>query len=186
MVKRITKHFGSSDRKRAMVAVALSFTAAAGALVLAPSAANAETTGDHCVYNLTRDELTCSASPEAALAGDAAVAAEATDAVGIQATSTLVRLYDDANYGTANGTFTVTVDGTYNCTSAYTPIEFTFVNLGSWSNRASSVHTYNSCDVKLFDSADATGTSSTWIDNLANLNTAAGGWANRASSFQVS
>jgi hypothetical protein len=185
MVKRITKHFGSSDRKRAMVAVALSFTAAAGALVLAPSAANAETTGDHCVYNITRDELTCSDTPEAALAGDAAVAA---DAVGIQATSTLVRLYDDANYGTSNGTFTLTVDGSYNCTSAYSPIEFTVVNLaaGGWSNRASSAHTYNSCDVKLFDNAEATGTSSTWIDNLANLNTAAGGWANRASSFQVS
>jgi hypothetical protein len=179
MVKRITKHSGSSDRKRAMVAVALSFTAAAGALVLAPSAANAETTGDHCVYNLTRDELTCSDTPEAAIAADA---------VGIKATSTLVRLYDDANYGTSNGTFTLTVDGTYNCTAAYTPIEFTVVNLGSagWSNRASSAHTYHSCDVKLFDGGDATGTSSTWIDNLANLNTAAGGWANRAGSFQVS
>jgi hypothetical protein len=179
MVKRITKHSGSADRKRAMVAVALSVTAAAGALVLAPSAANAETTGDHCVYNLTRDELTCSDTPEAALAADA---------VGIQATSTLVRLYDQTDYGTANGTFTLTVDGTYNCTSAYTPIEFSVVNLGSagWSNRASSARTYNQCDVKLFDNADATGTSSTWIDALANLNTAAGGWSNRAGSFQVS
>ncbi|MDN3243366.1 hypothetical protein [Glycomyces tritici] len=184
MVKRIEKHSGSPDRKRALVALALSFTAAAGALVLAPSAAQAETTGDHCVYNLTRDELTCSETPEAALAADAADAGD----VGIQATSTLVRLYDQVDYGTANGTFTLTVDGTYNCTAAYTPVEFTVVNLSSagWSNRASSARTYHQCDVKLFDSADATGTSSTWIDALANLNTASGGWSNRASSFQVS
>ncbi|MDA1361735.1 hypothetical protein O1R50_19055 [Glycomyces luteolus] len=178
MAKRNMKHLANTDRKRAMAAVALSFAAAAGTLLLAPATAQAETTGDHCVYNLTRDELSCSDTQEAALAADA----------GIQATTTLVRLYDDANYGTSNGTFTLTVDGSYTCSAAYSPIEFTVVNLGSagWSNRASSAHTYHSCDVKLFDNSDATGTSSTWIDNLANLNTAAGGWANRAGSFQVS
>ncbi|MFC3493245.1 hypothetical protein [Glycomyces rhizosphaerae] len=179
MGKRNWKHLVTSDRKRAMFAVAASFAAAAGALTLAPASAQAETTGDHCVYNVTRDELTCSDTPEAALAADS---------VGIQATSTLVRLYDDANYGTANGTFTLTVDGSYTCTAAYSPIEFNVVNLSAagWSNRASSAHTYHSCDVKLFDASTTTGTSSTWIDNLANLNTAAGGWANRAGSFQVS
>ncbi|MEV3939067.1 hypothetical protein AB0K52_24215 [Glycomyces sp. NPDC049804] len=179
MATRNKNHHAPGNRKRALTAVALTFAAAAGALLLAPATAQAETIGDHCVYNITRDELTCSDTPEAAIAADS---------VGIQATSTLVRLYDDANYGTSNGTFTFTIDGSYNCTAAYSPIEFTVVNLASagWSNRASSAHTYNSCDVKLFDSSDATGTSSTWIDNLANLNTAAGGWANRASSFQVS
>lgn len=177
MGKLTWKHL--ADRKRAAYAVAASFAAVVGTIALAPATAQAAETGDHCVYNVTRDELTCSDTPEAALAADA---------VGIQATSTLVRLYDDANYGTGNGTFTFTVDGSYTCSAAYSPIEFTVVNLASagWSNRASSAHTYNSCDVKLWDGAEANGSSSTWIDNLANLNTAAGGWANRASSFQVS
>jgi uncharacterized lipoprotein NlpE involved in copper resistance len=172
-------HLRTSDRKRSIAAVALSFAAAAGALVLAPGSAQAETTGEDCVYNITRDELTCSDSPEAALAADS---------VGIQATTTLVRLYDETNYGTGSGTFTFTVDGSYTCSAAYSPVEFNVINLSAagWSNRASSAHTYNSCDVKLFDASTTTGTSSTWIDNLANLNTAAGGWANRASSFQVS
>ncbi|WP_205326661.1 hypothetical protein [Glycomyces sp. YM15] len=179
MGKRNWKHLGTSDRKRAWFAAAASFAAVAGALTLAPGSAQADTTGDHCVYNVTRDELTCSDTAEAALTADA---------VGIQATSTLVRLYDDANYGTAGGTFTLTVDGGYTCSAAYTPVEFNVTNLAAagWSNRASSARTYNSCDVKLFDGSTTTGTSSTWIDNLANLNTAAGGWANRAGSFQVS
>ena len=179
MGNHIWNHFRTFDRKRAVYAVAASFAAAVGVMTLAPATAQAEEVGDHCVYNLTREELTCSDSPEAAIAADS---------VGIQATSTLVRLYDDTNYGTANGTFTLTVDGSYTCSAAYSPVEFNVTNLSAagWSNRASSAHTYNSCDVKLFDSSNVTGTSSTWIDNLANLNTAAGGWANRASSFQVS
>jgi len=170
------KHLRTVNRKRAMFAVAASF-AAVGALTLVPTAAQAETTGDHCAYNIVSDELTCADSPEAALAANS---------VGIQADTVLVRLYNDADYGTANGTFTLTAPGSYTCSAGYSPIEFTITRMGSFANQASSAHTYHSCDVKLFDSADATGTSSTWIDNLANLNTAAGGWANRASSFQVS
>jgi hypothetical protein len=160
-----------------MFAVAASLAAAASALTLAPTAAQAETTGDDCVYNIVNDELTCADSPEAALAANS---------VGIQADSVLVRLYNDTNYGTAGGTFTLTAPGSYTCSAGYSPIEFTVTRMGSFVNTASSAHTYRSCDVKLFDNAEATGTSSTWIDNLANLNTAAGGWANRASSFQVS
>lgn len=167
---------GTTGRKR-VLAVAMSFAAACGVVALAPATAQAETTGDHCVYNIVRDELTCADSPEAALAANS---------VGIQADSVLVRLYDQTDYGTANGTFTLTAPGSYTCSAGYSPIEFTITRMGSFVNRASSAHTYHSCDVKLFDSGDATGTSSTWIDNLANLNTAAGGWSNRASSFQVS
>lgn len=177
MAKRNWNHLRTTARKRAVLAAAASFAAAVGALALAPATAQAETTADHCVYNIVRDELTCADSPQAALAANS---------VGIQADSVLVRLYDQTNYGTANGTFTLTAPGSYTCSAAYSPVEFTVTRMGSFVNRASSAHTYHSCDVKLFDSADATGTSSTWIDNLANLDTAAGGWSNRASSFQVS
>jgi hypothetical protein len=164
-------------RRRLKTGAALSLALAAGALALAPSAANAETTGDDCVYNIVREELTCADTPEEALAASS---------VGLQADTVLVRMYGDTNYGTSSGTHTLTVPGSYTCSSAYTPVEFTITHMGTFTNKASSVRTYNSCDVKLFDNDSATGTSSTWIDNLANLNTAAGGWANRASSFQVS
>jgi hypothetical protein len=167
---------GTTVRKR-MLAVAMSFAAAGGVLALAPTAAQAETSGDHCVFDIVTEELTCADSPEAALAANAS---------GLLADSVLVRMYDQTNYGTANGTHTLSAPGDYTCSAAYSPVEFTITRMGSFANRASSVHTYNSCDVKLFDNAEATGTSSTWIDNLANLDTAAGGWSNRASSYQVS
>ncbi|MFC3493246.1 hypothetical protein [Glycomyces rhizosphaerae] len=171
-----SKRKDSPLRRRLKVVAALSL-AVAGALTLAPASAQAETTGDHCVYDIVTEELTCADTPEAALAANS---------VGIQADSVLVRMYNDTNYGTANGTHTLSAPGSYTCSAAYSPVEFTITRMGSFVNKASSVHTYHSCDVKLFDNESATGTSSTWIDNLANLNTAAGGWSNRASSYQVS
>jgi hypothetical protein len=175
MVER-TSH-DSPLRRRVKTGMALSFAFAAGALALAPSAAQAETTGDHCVYDVVSDELTCADSPEAALAANS---------VGLQADTVLLRMYGDTNYGTSSGTHTLTVPGAYTCSSAYSPVEFTNTHMGTFTNKASSVRTYNSCDVKLFDNDSATGTSSTWIDALANLDTASGGWSNRASSYQVS
>ncbi|MEV3939068.1 hypothetical protein AB0K52_24220 [Glycomyces sp. NPDC049804] len=164
-------------RRRAKAAAALSLALAAGALALAPATAQAETTGDHCVFDVVTEELTCADSPEAALAANAE---------GLQADTVLLRMYGDTNYGTSTGTHTLTVPGAHTCSAAYSPVEFTITRMGTFTNKASSVRTYNSCDVKLFDNDSATGTSSTWIDNLANLDTAAGGWANRASSYQVS
>jgi len=176
MDKLKEKLIGTTVRER-VLAVAMSFAAAGGVLALAPATAQAETTGDHCVYDIVTEELTCADSPEAALAANSE---------GLLADSVLVRMYDQTNYGTANGTHTLSAPGDYTCSAAYSPVEFSITNMGSFTNKASSVHTYNSCDVKLFDNASATGTSSTWIDNLANLDTASGGWSNRASSYQVS
>ncbi|MDN3243365.1 hypothetical protein [Glycomyces tritici] len=173
MSERKRQDFPLHRRAKAAAVLAL----AAVALLLAPGAAQADTTGDHCVYNLVREDLTCADSPEAALAASS---------VGLQADTVLLRMYGDTNYGTSTGTHTLTVPGSHTCSSAYSPVEFTITHMGSFTNKASSVRTYNSCDVKLFDNDSATGTSSTWIDALANLNTASGGWANRASSYQVS
>jgi hypothetical protein len=169
------KLIGTTVRKR-VFAAAMSFAAAGGMLALAPTAAQAETTGDHCAFDIITEELTCADSPEAALA--------ANSQGRLLADTVLLRLYGDTNYGTSTGTHTLTASGSYTCSAAYTPVEFTNTRMLSFVNKASSVHTYHSCDVKLFDRDDATGTSSTWIDNLANLDTI--GWANRASSYQVS
>ncbi|OLR92609.1 hypothetical protein BJP25_21405 [Actinokineospora bangkokensis] len=54
-------------------------------------------------------------------------------------------------------------------------------NLGAAVNQISSVRTYNSCDVKLFDGDNLTGEASAWLDN-ANV----GALNDRANSFRIS
>jgi hypothetical protein len=174
----------TANRKRSLLAALLSLPMAIGLLAFAPTAAQAEAAADHCVYNLTRDELTCAGTQTAALAADRAAADEA----GVQATTVLIRLYDRTNYDVAGGTRTFVVDGSYTCSAAYSPIEFSadYLDAAGWSNRASSVHTYRSCDIRLFDGVAFNGSVSTWIDNVANLATVGGGWSNRAGSYQIS
>jgi len=175
-------HPKTAKRGRSLLTALLALPVAIGFLALVPSAAQAATTADHCVVNLTRDEVTCAGSQTAALAADEAAAAE----VGIQATTVLIRLYDSTNYDVNAGTRTFVVDGGYTCSAAYSPVEFSvdYLDAAGWSNRASSVHTYHSCDIRLFDGVTFNGDVSTWIDNLANLGTI--GWANRAGSYQIS
>ncbi|MEV5714698.1 hypothetical protein AB0L41_12425 [Amycolatopsis mediterranei] len=55
-------------------------------------------------------------------------------------------------------------------------------NLGSYANLISSVHTYHSCDIKLFDGDNATGTSTGWLDQAGSL----GSMDDRANSFKIS
>jgi len=55
-------------------------------------------------------------------------------------------------------------------------------NLGAAENKITSVHTYNSCDVKLFDGDGATGAASPWLDNSRRL----GAMNNKANSFKIS
>jgi hypothetical protein len=174
-------HASETPRKRKATALALALLTAVGLLALAPGAVQAAPTADHCVVNLTTDETTCAATQQRALAADAAASAE----VGIQSV-TLITLYDRTNYDPAGGTRSFVADGSYTCTAAYSPVEFSvdYLDAANWNNRASSVHTYRSCDIKLWDTVTLSGASSTWIDNLANLDTI--GWANRAGSYQIS
>ncbi|MGZ3144799.1 hypothetical protein ACVDFE_22950 [Lentzea chajnantorensis] len=91
----------------------------------------------------------------------------------------VARLY----YGTgASGSQVVVFNPAYQvgCTSGITNNEGG-ANLGASANQISSVQTYNSCDVKLFDGNDLTGDSSAWLDNgdVGALN-------NRANSFRIS
>ncbi|MFI8524603.1 hypothetical protein ACIGB8_09160 [Promicromonospora sukumoe] len=55
-------------------------------------------------------------------------------------------------------------------------------NLGAYQNAVSSVKTYNSCDVKLFDGTGKTGASTGFIDRDNN----AGTFNDKASSFAIS
>ncbi|WP_410566757.1 hypothetical protein [Amycolatopsis sp. cmx-4-61] len=55
-------------------------------------------------------------------------------------------------------------------------------NLGTAADLVSSVRTYNHCDIKLFDGSNATGTSTGWLDQSADL----GSMNDRASSFKIS
>jgi hypothetical protein len=169
-------------RRRKLTALALALLTAAGLLAFAPGAAQArEDAADHCVVNLSTGETTCAATQDRALAADAAAAED----VGIMSV-TLITLYDRTNYDPAGGTRSFVADGDYTCSAAYSPVEFSvdYLDAANWNNRASSVHTYRSCDIKLWDTVTLSGASSTWIDNLANLDTI--GWANRAGSYQIS
>ena len=91
----------------------------------------------------------------------------------------VARLYD----GSFSGTEIVVFNPAYHvgCTSGTGDNEGG-ANLGTYANIVSSVRTYYSCDVKLFDGDNATGTSTGWLDQSSNL----GAMNNRANSFKIS
>lgn len=90
-------------------------------------------------------------------------------------------LYD----ATGRGGACITFYGHGSCTAGYRDIEGLYNLRGwGWDNRASSLLTRNSCDVRLYDALDcpSTGAKSGWIDYSENL----GSWSNRASCLTVS
>jgi hypothetical protein len=173
-----------AKRRRSLAAVLTALIAAFGLAALAPGAAHAASGVDHCVVNLVTDAVTCAPSQQAAFAADAA----ASDEVGVQADTTLITLYDRTNYDPAGGTRSFVAGSGYTCTAAYSPVEFSVDRLdaANWNNRASSVRTYASCDIRLFDGVSLNGAASTWIDASANLAAVGDGWSNRAGSYQIS
>jgi|tagenome__1003787_1003787.scaffolds.fasta_scaffold20521043_1 hypothetical protein len=155
--------------------------AGAIALTAGPAAAAGTTsravvqTAQHCVANLDTAAVACGTSD-----------ADALRAVAPAATVKIAVFYDGANY--TGNTLTWVQDKA--CSAGYDN-EYQFADLrttngGNWSNRVTSVHTYNKCDVKLYDAVDFGGSSSTWIDQAANLATIGNGWSNRASSVKFS
>ncbi|MFC5287123.1 hypothetical protein ACFPM7_08685 [Actinokineospora guangxiensis] len=91
----------------------------------------------------------------------------------------VARLY----YGTgASGSQVVVFNPAYQvgCTGGTTDNEGG-ANLGASANQISSVRTYNSCDVRLFDGNNLTGDASAWLDN-GNV----GALNDRANSFRIS
>jgi hypothetical protein len=92
----------------------------------------------------------------------------------------VARLYYEGSYG---GSQVVIFNPAYQvgCTGGTGDNEGG-ANLGAATNLISSVHTYNSCDVKLFDGDNATGTATGWLDQASSL----GSMNNRANSFKIS
>jgi len=89
-------------------------------------------------------------------------------------------LYHDANFG---GSQVVIFNPAYQVgCSAGTGDNEGGANLGTAANLISSVRTYNSCDIKLFDGYSATGTATGWLDNASSLGT----MNDRANSFKIS
>jgi len=89
-------------------------------------------------------------------------------------------LYYDTNYG---GSRVVIFNPAYQVgCSGGTGDNEGGANLGAAVNVISSVRTYNSCDVRLFDGSNATGTATAWLDAAGSL----GAMDNRASSFKIS
>ncbi|HEY0640775.1 MAG TPA: hypothetical protein VGD67_24350 [Pseudonocardiaceae bacterium] len=128
--------------------------------------------GQHCVANLDSGVVGCADRP-----GDAVRLAGSVDAL------TIARFYDGTGYSGATFTWTQSRQ----CTPSY-DAEWQWDNLADigWNNRVSSVHTYNQCDVRLFDGTNFSGAASTWIDASSNLGAIGDGWNNRASSVKFS
>lgn len=159
-----------------MIASALGLTCATGLLAVAGAPAGAAGQARDCVVDLDNGTVTC-----------AATEAQARRTGGISpAAITIARVYDGANHTGASHTFVQSRQ----CTPSYDS-EWQWANLGStsggnWSNRITSVRTYNRCDVKFYDGVNFGGAVSTWIDASANLAAVGTGWSNRASSVKFS
>jgi len=153
-------------------AAGIASLAVTGALISTASPATAATAGaQHCAVDVQSRQSACAA--------DEAVAMQRA---GVSAASVLaVRLYDGINYTGASYSFYVTSP----CTAGYEG-EYGNPNLGSFSDKASSVHTYNHCDVHLHDPINYGSPYSVWIDQSANLANIGTGWSNRTSSIGVS
>lgn len=143
------------------IAVGAATVALVGTGISATHAAGAQA----CTLNIETGALSC---------GDQAAATAAVS-------YNLATLYDGTNYTGSS----LTLTGPRPCTTTYDP-EYVVRNLGTagWSNRASSVRTWNNCDIRLFDGTGFSGAKTPWIDYWSNLGSL--GFDNRASSVKIS
>lgn len=151
--------------------VRLAIVVAATAAGLTTAATAQAAPAQACAVDLATQKIACSGT-EADAARRAGVAIQSVKAM---------TLYDGTNYTGEQYTFYVTAP----CTPVYEG-EYGIPDLGAFSNRASSVHTYNQCDVHLHDPVNYGTPYSTWIDQSANLANIGTGWSNRASSVGIS
>jgi hypothetical protein len=149
--------------------------AALGAGLLLPTTAQAATAETHCVQDVETGAQSCSTDEAAALR---TVAPDAR-----RATYVIARFYDGKSYTGSTLTFVKS----RGCTSSYdSEWQWQDLRVDGWNDRASSVKTYNHCDVKLYQNINFGGSSSTWIDASSNLSAIGAGWNNRASSVKFS
>ncbi len=148
-------------------------TVALGTLGMVASAvpASASPSTRHCAVDLSTGRTGCG-TDMADAARQAGVGPQAVLAV---------TLYDGFNFTAKLGDLYVPKA----CTPGYDG-EYGVGDLGSYSNRASSVKTHNRCDVRLHDPINYGTPYSTFIHEAANLSTIGAGWNNRASSMGIS
>jgi hypothetical protein len=161
-----------STISRRSAAVGVASLAAIGALFAAAVPASAApAAAQSCAVNLQTHATACGASES-----------QAKQLAAVPAASVLaVRLYDGYNYTGTSWDYYVPKA----CTAGYEG-EYGLADLGPASNKASSVHTYNHCDVHLHDPLNYGNPHSVWIDQAPDLRTIGDGWNNRASSIGIS
>jgi len=148
---------------------------AGGLLSVAPVASAAPAASEeHCFVDIESGAAACSQ--------DAAVARATVSRGAVAARVDRVTFWDKTSYKGESITF----QGSSKCTPSYGDINGQVSNLGDWgwNNRATSLKTYNRCDVKLYNGVNFTGASSVWIDRTPNLAQIGAGWNNRASSYK--
>ncbi|MGH3662070.1 MAG: hypothetical protein ACRDT8_11870 [Micromonosporaceae bacterium] len=159
--------------------MAAAMFAIAGMVAVAPAVAAASpqqaAQGQECVAYAGAAEMRCAAPDQ--MSTQAACDAVPGYIMG-------ARFFDAIDYG--GNTLTLCVPR--QCSASYDNegALFNWPDLFEWNNRANSVKTFNSCDVKLFGLENFNGESSTWIDARANLASVGTGWNNRASSVKLS
>jgi hypothetical protein len=164
----------AATRKRTVIAALLAFAVTSGLLALAPSAAQAQNQ-KVCLFYTGSGTNVCGSSM-----------AEVRDEISLPFEAVVVaKIYDWYNYNSDGPVLHVYAPR--GCTAPYTPIDakLPLASLG-WNNRATSVETFNSCDIKLYDQVDYEGAASTWIDSYRHLKNLGGGWDNRAGSAFLS
>ncbi|MGH3655243.1 MAG: hypothetical protein ACRDUA_01155 [Micromonosporaceae bacterium] len=157
----------------ALVAGAIATAGIAAVAPLASAAVN-DTAGEHCVLLADNGKVACSDSE-----------AQSTERLGAQGYVRGAKIWNYKNYS-GSGSLTFLVPRA--CSAGYDNEgwRFNWPSLSSWNNKASSVKTFNRCDIKLFDNENFGGADSTWIDARADLSNVGGGWNNRASSIRLS
>ncbi|MGW0391842.1 hypothetical protein ACWDYJ_13315 [Streptomyces sp. NPDC003042] len=196
---------GKSSPARILLAASAAFTlalsaaasasasASVSASALAPQNPVADAAGQYCAIDLTAQKKACFTSEQALTAHGSTLAS-----------LPLVAVYNWINYNQAGG-YSIWY-GDHACTATTTDVDYMLPDLAgekydnnnpsgiSENNTYSSVSTYiaQSCDIKLFDSANYGGSSSPWIDRCTHLGGSGTGncpstnWYDRAGSFQLS
>jgi hypothetical protein len=177
----------------ASAAFTLTVPVASAASASATQSPVADATRPYCAIDLTAQKKACFTSEQAL-----------TDYSSTLASLPLVAVYNWINYNQAGG-YSIWY-GDHACTATTTDVEYVLPDLTgetyqnnnpsgiSENNTYSSVSTYTaqSCDIKLFDGTNNSGSSSPWIDRCTHLGGSGTGncpstnWYDRASSFQLS
>ena len=148
-----------------------------GGVALQPAAAQERTVGRNwnCARNITTHAEVC---------GNLLTRRQARQRVGGKL---LVRLFQHTGYRGQ----TVSYTGGRRCSRPY-DLEYRKQDLNEFAfplpfrNKASSVRTFNRCDVKLINIDPNPNQKSTWIDEYRNLANLGSGWNNRADRVRVS